>query len=424
MPVASRVAQGGSRDRLSTLPAVEGLPRGTVTFLFTDIEGSSSRWEQDGEDMRLALARHDAMLRDVVTARDGLVVKHTGDGLMAVFEDAAGAVGAAVDAQRSVEGVVVRIGIHTGPAEPDAVGDYLGLTPTRAARVMAAAHGGQVLVSGPAAALAAEQLPAGVELVDLGEHRMRNLTRPERLWQARHPALQAEFPPLRVAATAPLGNVPTLRSEVVGREQEIQLARGLLDERRLVTLTGPGGVGKTTMAQAVVAQSAARDGAWFVDLVPVSDGGEVLAAVAGGLGVRQRDGLSLEQSILDALSTRELWLVVDNCEHVLDEVASVVDLVLGAAPGVRVLATSREALGVPGEQLVPLGSLETGAGSAATRLFLDRARTVQPQLQLSAEELEVVDGICAATRRPAVGDRAGGGAGSQPGPSRVGGAAR
>ena len=170
------------------------LPTGTVTFLFTDIEGSSSHWERDGGQMRDALAQHDLALRDAIEGRGGSVVKHTGDGVMAVFAEAVAAIAAAVEVNETVEHLVVRIGIHTGSAEPGADGDYLGLTPTRAARVMSAAHGGQILVSGATAALAADHLPRDVVLVDLGEHRVRGLERAEHLWQVGHPALRAEFP--------------------------------------------------------------------------------------------------------------------------------------------------------------------------------------------------------------------------------------
>ena len=234
------------------------LPAGTVTFLFTDIEGSSAGWEHDVEGMRTALADHDAAIRRTIGECDGIVLKHTGDGVMAVFEEPAHAVRAAVDAQLSIKRVAVRMGVHTGRAQPDDSGDYFGLTPTRAARVMEAAHGGQILVSAAAPALSLDQLPDGVQLKDLGEQRLRSLERSEHLWQVLHPELQAEFPPVRTAGTEATGNLPEVRTSVVGRHDELKQIAALLAERRLVTITGPGGVGKTTVALLVAADSGYR----------------------------------------------------------------------------------------------------------------------------------------------------------------------
>ncbi len=365
-----------------------------MTFLFTDIEGSSARWERDGDSMRAAVAGHDAVLRQVISDHEGVVVKHTGDGVMAVFEDAVHAVAAAVDVQRWIDLVPVRIGVHTGRAAPDQQGDYLGLTPTRAARVMEAAHGGQILLSSAATGLALDDLPAGVTLRDLGEHRLRNLEHPERLWQVVHAALRVDFPPPRGTAAAAAGNLPQLRTSVVGRDEERAQLLALLRVHRLVTVTGTGGVGKTTLAVLVAADWEASGGVWFVDLVAAPTGSEVVAVVADALGLRQRNGQTLDRSVLDALSVRDVLLVIDNCEHVAAGVASFIDQVLATGPGVRVLATSRESLGVHGEQLFPLAPLPTDADGAAIRLFIERAQAMRPQLQLGDDDATAVVTIC------------------------------
>jgi predicted ATPase len=364
-----------------------------VTFLFTDIEGSTARWERDQVAMREVLAAHDATLRRVIIESGGVVVKHTGDGVMAVFRRPNDAIRAAVDAQRSIEELEVRIGVHAGTSEPDYGGDYLGPAPNRAARVMDAAHGGQILVSGAVAALASDDLPPGVSLRDLGEHPLRSLERPEHLWQVCHPALGGDFAAPRTP-TAAAGNLPELRTTVLGRREEAAQLGVLLDRHRIVTITGAGGVGKTTLAQVVAAARRPPDGSWFVDLVPVSADDDVVGALADAFRLRQRDGQTLARSVFDALSVRHALVVIDNCEHVLGAVAPLVDRLIGAAPHVTVLATSREALGVPGEQQLPLSPLASGTDGAAMQLFVERARSVRPGIEFDSGDRAAIATIC------------------------------
>jgi predicted ATPase/class 3 adenylate cyclase/DNA-binding CsgD family transcriptional regulator len=383
------------------------LPAGTVTFLFTDIEGSSSRWERDGGAMRDALAHHDEALRRAIEGRGGSVVKHTGDGVMAVFAEAGAAIAAAVEAHQTVEDLPVRIGIHTGSAEPARGGDYLGLTPTRAARVMSAAHGGQILVSGATAALAADHLPGEVALVDLGEHRVRGLERAEHLWQVKHPALRSEFPPLHRGRSA-AGNLSTPTTAIIGRDAELAAVAALLTRERLVTLTGSGGCGKTTLALHAANASLTDDasGVWWVELAPLAVASQVPDRVAASVGMSpslSTDSTDDMVAYLNGLGS--VLLVLDNAEHVIDEAARVVDAVLRGCPRARLLVTSREALGLFGEVLFrvpslavpPSGQPVTAAGLDdfdAARLFLDRARRVRPTLIVDDRAAQHVAAIC------------------------------
>jgi predicted ATPase/class 3 adenylate cyclase len=369
---------------------VAELPTGTVTFLFTDLESSSRLWEEQREAMRAALARHDEILRRVVEAEGGQVVKGTGDGLHAVFASAEAAVAAAVDAQRalgsepwgSIEPLRVRMGLHTGAAELRGE-DYFGPVLNRAARVMAAGHGGQVLVSAATQELTRDRLPEGCALVELGEFRLRDLGRPERIFQVVHPDLAEEFPRLRTLDALP-ANLPVQVTSFVGRDEDVARIVALLEDASLMTLTGTGGVGKTRLAVQVAAEVLPRfaDGAWFCELAAVDDGEAMAQVVAATIGCLQRPGLSLAESIVEYLRVRELLLVLDNCEHLLDESGEFADSVVRSCPKVRVVATSREALDVAGERVVRVRSLSAPAGSApadeligsaAVQLFVDRA---------------------------------------------------
>ena len=388
------------------------LPTGTVTFLFTDLEGSTRLWEEHHELMRGALARHDEILRDAVEKHDGRVVKTTGDGLHAVFAVAPDAVVAALDAQRALireewmlpEPLKVRMGLHTGVAEVRA-GDYYGTAVNHAARVAAAAHGGQIVASAATADLVRDDLSPEVALIDLGEHRLRDLGRPERIAAVTHPDLPAEFPALRSLDAYP-GNLPVQRSSFVGRTEDLAGVRVALERSPVITLTGVGGVGKTRLAVQVAADVVAQfpDGAWFVDLGPVLDASYVAVAFSAALLLPERRQGTLEESIVAALREKRLLVVLDNCEHVIEAVADLVDTVVGSCPEVSVLATSREALDVEGEdtyEVRPLSmpaSADAASGSMmdndASRLFAERARSVKRRFALSPENAPVVGEIC------------------------------
>jgi predicted ATPase/class 3 adenylate cyclase len=384
------------------------LPSGTVTFLFTDLEGSTRLWEENPESMPGALARHDEIVRGAVELHGGCVVKTTGDGFHAAFGAAQGAVDAAVAAQLALVAEAweatgplrVRMGIHSGPAELRG-GDYYGTAVNRAARLMSAAHGGQVVVS-----LATEELVprGGVEFVDLGEHALRDLARPEQVFQVAHPGLPRSFPRL-ASLDAFVGNLPLQVTSFVGRDEEVPRIVGMLDEVSLVTLTGTGGVGKTRLAVQVAAEVLPRfgDGAWFSELAAAEDGDAMAQVVATTLGCRQHPGLSLAESIVEYLKVRELLLVLDNCEHLLDDAGGLADAVLRSCARVTVLATSREALDVSGERVVRVRSLDAPAPSAtsdelvhsaAVRLFGDRSADVGADTAWDDRQWAAVGEIC------------------------------
>ena len=308
-------------------------------------EGSTRRWEADPEEMRRALAAHDEVLRSAIEMRGGWLFKHTGDGVCAAFSVAEDAVATAVDAQGRL-GLPVRMGIATGGAELRG-DDYFGPALNRAARVVAAGHGGQILVAAATAALVSAQ-----GLVDLGERRLRDLSGAEHLFQVRAEGLRVEFPPLRTLDATP-GNLPVQSTSFVGRHVEVKELCELIRAHRMVTLTGVGGVGKTRLAVQVAAESTGEfpDGVWLVELAPVGDPAAVPDVVATTLGVTAQAGESVTAAVTQALSGRRLLLVLDNCEHVLNAAADLVEAILARASMVAVVATSREGLGVAAERL-------------------------------------------------------------------------
>jgi class 3 adenylate cyclase len=387
------------------------LPAGTVTFLFTDIEGSTRLWDEHADAMKDALARHDAILREAVESRGGSIVKTTGDGLHAAFATAEDGIGAAVAAQSalgveswgSTGPLRVRMSLHTGTAELRD-GDYYGAAINRAARLMAIGHGGQVLLSTVTADLVGDVMRAGYALVDLGEHRLRDLSRPEHVFQLNAPGLPAEFPPLRSVDARP-GNLPRQVTTFVGRETELALLTRALGERALVTLTGVGGVGKTRLALQAAGEMAGAfgDGEWLCELAPVTDSDAVWDTLAASLGVRPSPGRSMSETLLEYLALKRLLLVLDNCEHLLLAAARVVDTIAQRCPHVVVLATSREGLGIAGEQMVAVPSLDLPAADAsldalsrtdAVRLFVDRARDAKSGFTLTEENSTAVAQLC------------------------------
>jgi predicted ATPase/class 3 adenylate cyclase len=381
-----------------------------VTFLFTDLEGSTRLWEEHSDDMRVALARHDEILRKTVEAHDGAIVKTTGDGLHAAFATADHALAAAVDAQLALTGEVwplpeplrVRMGIHTGAAE-ERDGDYYGPAVNRAARVAAAAHGGQILVSHASEELGRDTLPSGATLIDLGEHRLRDLARAERVFQLAAPGLTGDFAPPRTADAYP-GNLPVQLSTFVGREHDVRAITDALCDARLITLTGVGGVGKTRLATQVAAELLPHfpDGAWLCELAPATDGDALEQVVVAALGITPRAGTTLRGSIVEFLAAKHLLIVLDNCEHLLDDAGNLAESILRECPGVTILATSREGLGVEGEHLRVVRSLALPtttdaaeiAATAAGQLFVERARAAHDDLGFDDDAMVAVAEIC------------------------------
>ena len=385
--------------RASEGPGMVELPSGTVTFLFTDLEGSTRLWEEHREVMLGALARHDEIVQAAIAEHDGEIVKPTGDGFHAVFANAACAVAAAVDAQQALSDEVwgepgalrVRMGIHSGAAEVRD-GDYPGPTVNRAARVMSVANGGQVVVSQVTADLVRDELPAGVGLLDLGEYILRDFSRPERVFQVTATGIPSVFPPLR-SVDRRRGNLASRLSSFVGREQELVQVRDALLQSRLVTLTGVGGVGKTRLGVQVATEIQDRfaDGAWLCELATAGDADAMMQIVASALGVVQRPGMSLGASMVEFARAKQMLVVLDNCEHLVEPAMRLSRVFLDACPEVRVLATSREALGIEGEQVRPVRSLRE---NDAQSLFAARATLAGPDFVLNDSNVEAVSEIC------------------------------
>jgi predicted ATPase/class 3 adenylate cyclase len=388
-------------------------PAAVRTFLFTDIEGSTRLWEEAPARMRPALARHDALARATVDEHRGQVVKMTGDGVHAVFEDPLDALRATLALQQSLadpagtEGMVlnVRCGMHLGVDE-QRDNDFFGTAVNRAARIMSAAHGGQVLVSQAVAELVRARLPEGVTLRDLGLVRLRDLAEPERVYQVVHATLRTEFPPLRSLEATP-NNLPHQVTSFVGRERVLVEAGALLAGTRLLTLVGTGGLGKTRLSLQLAADvlDDFPDGVWFVELAPLRDPRRVPQAVSSVLGVKEEAGRPVIEALVRYVRDRKLLVVLDNCEHLLHGCAEVAKALLQAGAGVKVLASSREPLHLAGETSCPVPALAApDAGQVPTpdamgqyeavRLFVDRARAAVPQFAITDANAAAVAAIC------------------------------
>jgi predicted ATPase/class 3 adenylate cyclase len=409
---------------------MNALPSGIVTFLFTDIEGSTSLWEKHPEAMKSALAKHDSILKSAVESNHGYVIKTTGDGVHAVFEKAADAANAAIGAQLSLKSLIldnsdvasiqagksaqpysttnmqvkVRMGLHTGEAELRD-GDYFGQTLNRAARIMSAGHGGQILVSDVTVQVAREYLPADVSLFDLGEHHLKGLLHAEKIYQVVAPDLQKDFPPLNSIPTA-TNNLPAQLTSFIGREREMAEATKRLENARLLTLIGPGGTGKTRLSIQLGTEmlSHFRDGVWFIELAPLADPALIVQTVASVLGVRSQIGMPLMTIVLDYLRAKNLLLILDNCEHLVEASAALADEFLHNAPQVNIIASSREALGIAGEAVYRVPSLslpnqvqasrEAAMRFESVQLFVDRASATNPKFHLTDENASSVAQIC------------------------------
>jgi predicted ATPase/DNA-binding SARP family transcriptional activator len=400
---AEPLARDGGNDRL---------PRGNVTFLFTDIEGSTYLLTRLGPGYNAVLETHRRLLRAAIVACDGVEVNAEGDGMFAAFGDAGQAIAACLDAQRRLSAEVwpeggevqVRMGLHTGVARPTPASDYVAVAVHQAARICAAAHGGQVLLSADTARLVRHVLPRDANVIDRGPFMLSGFDEPERIYQLAHPDLRSMFPPLR-ASPAQSHNLPDLRMPFVGRDEDIKAVAGLLGEGRLVTVVGPGGAGKTRLAVEVAARLASRfeGGVHLCDLSPQTDPGLVEAAISEAFGIRDSVADDRTDEIARLLQDRSALLVLDSCEHLMSGVAAAVDTLLALSPALRVLATSREPLNVEGEHLWRLGSLQIPdpdgdvdaiRRSEAVVLFEGRARLVQPGFAVNESNAAAVADIC------------------------------
>jgi predicted ATPase/class 3 adenylate cyclase len=389
-------------------------PTGTVTFLFTDIEGSTRMWERSPKAMQAALARHDEILRRAIEEHGGYVFKTVGDAFCCAFSTAPDALEAALESQRLLlqerwdesDPLRVRMALHMGAAE-ERDGDYFGPPVNRVARLLSAAHGDQVLLSLPTHEMVRDQLPAGMNLAELGEHRLKDLFRPERVFQVVSPDLPSEFPPLRTL-DAYRNNLPLQPTPLVGREKEVAEVCALLrgEATRLLTLTGPGGIGKTRLALQAAADllDDFPDGTYFAPLATLTEAELFLSAVAETLGVRETGEQPLDESLKDYFSERHLLLLLDNFEQVLGAAPQVTSLFAGA-PGLKVLATSRTSLRLYGEHVYPVPPLSMPDLKSppplnrltqyeAVGLFVERARAVKPDFKVTNESAPAVAEIC------------------------------
>jgi predicted ATPase/class 3 adenylate cyclase len=389
-------------------------PTGLVTLLFTDIEGSTRMWEQQQSEMSEALARHDQILRQCIESNRGYVVKTAGDAFCAAFQAPVDGLLAAIAAQQQLAAetwvtdvpIRARMGLHSGHCE-ERDGDYFGPNANRAARISDTAHGGQTVVSQSTAEMLLESAPAGATFVDLGDHRLKDLGRPERVFQVNVPGLGTEFLPLRSLTNPKMRhNLPEQVSSFVGRESELASVRDLIKSSRLLTLIGAGGAGKTRLALQVAADlvDGSGDGVWLIELAPISDPDLVSREVANTLGIHEEPDRPMVQTLAERLRDRNLLLVLDNCERLLDPVAQLAGALLRACPNVAILATSRQPIGIPGEVLVRVPSMGLPSADESdpdeigrfdgVGLFLERATAIRSEFKLNEVNAPVVASIC------------------------------
>ncbi len=390
------------------------LPSGTVTFLFTDIENSTKLWEQFPEAMKSALAQHDKIIKQAIDDHNGRIIKTTGDGVHAAFQTGVSGVQAAIAIQQGLftaewkqiepYKLHTRIGLHTGEAE-ERGGDYYGSTLNRAARLMSIAYGGQTLLSTTTTDLVRDQLPADLSIRDLGEHRLKDLVRSEHIFQLINPALPSEFPALKSVDAFP-NNLPVQLTTFIGREREIEEAKNRLNSARLLTLIGPGGTGKTRLALQLAAEllPSFSDGVWVAELAPLADPALIMQTIASVLGLRDQLGMHMDELVVDYLRAKNILLVMDNCEHLVEACAQLIDQLLHACPNLKIIASSREALGINGETIYRVPSLslpdpaqttpEALLRSESIQLFLARAAAVSPSFTLNDHNATAVAQIC------------------------------
>ncbi len=390
------------RESLIMADGVATLPTGIVTFLLTDIEGSTRLWEAENEGMVIAAARHYALLDAIIAEHGGVrpVEQGEGDSIVAVFVKASYALAAAVDIQLAFAAeqwplerpLRVRIALHTGEAQLRNEGNYFGPTIIRCARLRAVAHGGQTVVSGATRDVITDRLVEPVTLRDLGAHRLKDLGRPERVWQMCHSELENDFPALR-SLNVLANNLPAELTTFIGRETELAELHDLLGTRRLVTLVGAGGCGKTRLALHAAADAVGEyaNGVWWIELAAITHADLVPTALATVLGFREEAGKTLSETLNTQLSDQDTLIVLDNCEHVIDACARLSEELLTSAPNLRIVATSREALGVDGETAWHVPSLDV---DRAVQLFVERATLVRPNFAPNADDLSLISDIC------------------------------